>query len=60
MKRAGLLWLSAVAAIAAGCSKPEPTTAKASVGTAGAGKNDRKSDSRREHLDTRQDAQGTD
>ena len=44
MKRTGLLWLSAVAAIAAGCSKPEPTTAKASVGTAGAGKNDRKSD----------------
>ena len=55
MKRAGLLWLSGVAtvaAIAAGCSKPEPTTAKASeppargaaVGTAGAGKNDTKSD----------------
>ena len=52
MKRTGLLWLSVVAAIAAGCSKPEPTTAKASespargaaVGTTGAGKNDRKSD----------------
>ena len=52
MKRTGLLWLSVIAVIAAGCSKSEPTHAKASeppargapVGTTGAGRNDRKSD----------------
>ena len=53
MKRTGLLWLSVIAVIAAGCSKPEPSHAKASesparggaVGVpARTGRNDRKSD----------------
>jgi predicted outer membrane protein len=52
MKRTGLLWLSVVAILAAGCSKSEPTTAKASespargaaVSTTGAGRHDKKSD----------------